>query len=137
MAHGPMSGLKITGNPHCSCLHSPSLTLLAALRHPILYSLLRKGETDPHKVLKVAAKDGRTDQDINLHYSNYKVAGNGSFGVVYQAKLLRTGEDVAIKKVLQDRRFKVRLRDPISGIGKLLIGLCMLMPLFVCRTVNY
>ncbi|KAI8333168.1 kinase-like domain-containing protein [Chlamydoabsidia padenii] len=78
MAHGPMSGVKITA------------------------------ETDPHKVLKVAAKDGRTDQDINLHYSNYKVAGNGSFGVVYQAKLLRTGEDVAIKKVLQDRRFKNR-----------------------------
>ncbi|CAO3645696.1 unnamed protein product [Cunninghamella blakesleeana] len=78
MAHGPMSGLKITGDP------------------------------DPHKVLKVAAKDGRTDEDIMLHYSNYKVAGNGSFGVVYQAKLLRTGEDVAIKKVLQDRRFKNR-----------------------------
>ncbi|CAO3594102.1 unnamed protein product [Absidia cylindrospora] len=78
MAHGPMSGLKITGEP------------------------------DPHKVLKVAAKDGRTDEDIHLHYSNYKVAGNGSFGVVYQAKLLRTGEDVAIKKVLQDRRFKNR-----------------------------
>ncbi|KAI8068529.1 kinase-like domain-containing protein [Gongronella butleri] len=78
MAHGPMSGLKITGEP------------------------------DPHKVFKVDAKDGRSDEDIQLHYAHYKVAGNGSFGVVYQAKLLRTGEDVAIKKVLQDRRFKNR-----------------------------
>jgi glycogen synthase kinase 3 beta len=63
---------------------------------------------DPLKVIKVAAKDGRTGEDIQLHYSNYKVAGNGSFGVVYQAKLLRTGDDVAIKKVLQDKRFKVK-----------------------------
>ncbi|ORX54046.1 Pkinase-domain-containing protein [Hesseltinella vesiculosa] len=78
MAHGPMSGLKITSEP------------------------------DPHKVFKVAAKDGQTNEDIQLHYAHYKVAGNGSFGVVYQAKLLRTGEDVAIKKVLQDRRFKNR-----------------------------
>lgn len=65
------------------------------------------GDADPLKVIKVAAKDGRSGEDIQLHYSNYKVAGNGSFGVVYQAKLLRTGDDVAIKKVLQDKRFKV------------------------------
>ena len=37
-----------------------------------------------------------------------QVIGNGSFGVVYQAKLCETGEMVAIKKVLQDKRFKNR-----------------------------
>jgi len=36
------------------------------------------------------------------------VIGNGSFGVVYQATVIETGETVAIKKVLQDRRFKNR-----------------------------
>ena len=36
-----------------------------------------------------------------------QVIGNGSFGLVFQAKLLATGEPVAIKKVLQDPRFKV------------------------------
>lgn len=32
-----------------------------------------------------------------------QVIGNGSFGVVYQAKLCETNEMVAIKKVLQER----------------------------------
>jgi len=42
-----------------------------------------------------------------VSYADTKVIGNGSFGVVYQAKLCDTGEMVAIKKVLQDKRFKV------------------------------
>ncbi|VDM50486.1 unnamed protein product [Toxocara canis] len=36
------------------------------------------------------------------------VIGNGSFGVVHLAKMESSGETVAIKKVLQDRRFKLR-----------------------------
>jgi hypothetical protein len=83
----------------------------------IFFSSDLLGDADPLKVIKVAARDGRTGEDIQLHYSNYKVAGNGSFGVVYQAKLLRTGEDVAIKKVLQDKRFKVRHVNFRVGLG--------------------
>ncbi|KAI8141831.1 kinase-like domain-containing protein [Fennellomyces sp. T-0311] len=60
------------------------------------------------RTVRVAAKDGRTGQDIQLYYTNHKVIGNGSFGVVYQAKLAHSGEDAAIKKVLQDKRFKNR-----------------------------
>lgn len=41
-------------------------------------------------------------------YSADRVIGNGSFGVVYQATCNATGETVAIKKVLQDRRYKNR-----------------------------
>ncbi|XP_048138057.1 shaggy-related protein kinase zeta isoform X2 [Rhodamnia argentea] len=37
-----------------------------------------------------------------------RIIGNGSFGVVFQARCLETGETVAIKKVLQDRRYKNR-----------------------------
>ncbi|XP_020098386.1 shaggy-related protein kinase kappa-like [Ananas comosus] len=36
------------------------------------------------------------------------VVGTGSFGVVFQAKCRETGEIVAIKKVLQDKRYKNR-----------------------------
>lgn len=40
--------------------------------------------------------------------SNERVIGNGSFGVVFQATIADTGETVAVKKVLQDKRFKNR-----------------------------
>eukprot|EP00290_Baffinella_frigidus_P026449 CAMPEP_0180237996 /NCGR_PEP_ID=MMETSP0987-20121128/30675_1 /TAXON_ID=697907 /ORGANISM="non described non described, Strain CCMP2293" /LENGTH=349 /DNA_ID=CAMNT_0022204455 /DNA_START=12 /DNA_END=1061 /DNA_ORIENTATION=- len=42
---------------------------------------------------------------------NEKMIGNGSFGVVFQATVAETGELVAIKKVLQDKRFKNRELD--------------------------
>ncbi|KAL3671959.1 Glycogen synthase kinase-3 beta [Phytophthora oleae] len=47
--------------------------------------------------------DGKT-----IHYSAERIIGNGSFGVVFQASVEETGEIVAIKKVLQDKRFKNR-----------------------------
>ena len=65
---------------------------------------------DPHKVVKVISSDGKTGETRDLTYTNCKVVGNGSFGVVFQAKLVgppHDGEDIAIKKVLQDKRFKV------------------------------
>ena len=43
-----------------------------------------------------------------ITYTMIKMVGNGSFGVVNQAKLSKTGEMVAIKKVFYDRRFKNR-----------------------------
>lgn len=45
-----------------------------------------------------------------MTYSDLKVVGNGSFGVVFLAKLQTPlpSEPVAIKKVLQDKRFKNR-----------------------------
>ncbi len=45
---------------------------------------------------------------MELSYSNVQVIGNGSFGVVFQARL-SNGEPAAVKKVLQDKRFKVSL----------------------------
>jgi len=44
----------------------------------------------------------------SVTYIAEHVVGTGSFGVVYQAKCRETGEFVAIKKVLQDKRYKNR-----------------------------
>lgn len=55
----------------------------------------------------VATPGQGPDRAQEVAYTDAKVIGNGSFGVVYQAKLCETGELVAIKKVLQDKRFKV------------------------------
>ena len=68
-----------------------------------------KGDNDPLKVNRIAAWYGKINEEFELAYTFIKVIGNGSFGVVYQAKLINTGEEVAIKKVLQDKRFKVRM----------------------------
>ena len=40
-----------------------------------------------------------------------RVIGNGSFGVVLQARSEATGDVVAIKRVLQDKRYKVFLKN--------------------------
>ncbi|CAF1156681.1 unnamed protein product [Rotaria sordida] len=61
------------------------------------------------KVVTVVATRGRgTEISEEISYTDTKVIGNGSFGVVYQAKIVHTNEQIAIKKVLQDKRFKNR-----------------------------
>lgn len=63
---------------------------------------------DGSKVTTVVATPGQgPDRPLEVSYTDTKVIGNGSFGVVYQAKLCDSSEMVAIKKVLQDKRFKV------------------------------
>ncbi|KAM7275709.1 hypothetical protein ACFE04_017575 [Oxalis oulophora] len=54
----------------------------------------------------VGGRNGKAKQTIS--YMAERVVGTGSFGVVFQAKCLETGETVAIKKVLQDKRYKNR-----------------------------
>lgn len=54
----------------------------------------------------IAGRDGQPKQTIS--YMAERVVGTGSFGVVFQAKCLETNEAVAIKKVLQDKRYKNR-----------------------------
>ncbi|XP_008803034.1 shaggy-related protein kinase epsilon-like isoform X1 [Phoenix dactylifera] len=54
----------------------------------------------------IGGQNGQPKQTIS--YMADRVVGTGSFGVVLQAKCLGTGEAVAIKKVLQDKRYKNR-----------------------------
>ncbi|KAE8789614.1 Shaggy-related protein kinase theta [Hordeum vulgare] len=57
-------------------------------------------------VTTIGGQNGKPKQKVS--YMAERVVGTGSFGVVYQAKCLETGETVAIKKVLQDKRYKNR-----------------------------
>jgi len=64
---------------------------------------------DPPKLTTVIATKGKGDEETEeISYTDAKVIGNGSFGVVYQARLIGSNDLVAIKKVLQDRRYKNR-----------------------------
>ncbi|KAL5222933.1 hypothetical protein ABZP36_027646 [Zizania latifolia] len=57
-------------------------------------------------VMTVGGSNGQPKQTIS--YLAERVVGRGSFGVVFQAKCLETGERIAVKKVLQDSRYKNR-----------------------------
>ena len=94
----------------CACVLSAAVAMLAPLAPlPV---------TPPEMATSIGGggdgeKKGGIDKDtiIQAHGQSYKalqVVGTGSFGVVIQAQVVETGELVAIKKVLQDKRFKVR-----------------------------
>lgn len=52
--------------------------------------------------------DKKENKNSDYLYKVERVCGNGSFGIVFQAKIIHTGEIVAIKKVYQDRKYKNR-----------------------------
>lgn len=51
------------------------------------------------KLISVQAFRASEDRSVDVTYTDARVIGNGSFGVVYQARMVDTGELVAIKKV--------------------------------------
>ena len=64
----------------------------------------QKNASEKHK-----EKEENGNQKKKNHlYKIERVCGNGSFGIVFQGKILHTGETIAIKKVYQDRRFRNR-----------------------------
>jgi len=65
-------------------------------------------QTGPTPVAHTPAVDPSPLAKKAVKYSAERVIGNGSFGIVYQAITNGTKETVAIKKVLQDRRYKNR-----------------------------
>jgi glycogen synthase kinase 3 beta len=65
---------------------------------------------DSTEVVREKVQDGLTGETKEMQYTQCKIVGNGSFGVVFQTKMSPSGEDAAIKRVLQDKRFKVGQR---------------------------
>lgn len=84
-------------------------------------SASKKAMSSDAAALSPSVDDG-TEQ--NISYSAERIIGNGSFGVVFEARVVETNEVVAIKKVLQDKRFKNRelqimrqlVKDPHTNI---------------------
>lgn len=77
-------------------------------KEPTVVNGIKVTDIDVTSVIKVNANEGRSGKPIDISYTHTKVVGNGSFGVVFQAKIIETGDHTAIKKVLQDKRFKNR-----------------------------
>lgn len=76
-------------------------------KEPVFEGRIVRGDpTQCGHIIQATGGSGANRQVIN--FSTERVVGNGSFGVVFQATCLETGETVAIKKVLQDKRFKNR-----------------------------
>jgi serine/threonine protein kinase len=76
-------------------------------------SLMRRvADLDPTRVISEHVLDGKTEEEVDINYQSVKVVGNGSFGVVFQIKLVDQNRDAAIKRVLQDKRFKVPFASP-------------------------
>ena len=72
------------------------------------------------EVIREKVQDGVTGETKEMQYTQCKIVGNGSFGVVFHTKLAPNGEDAAIKRVLQDKRFKVPLQSIRQVYGELL-----------------
>ncbi|KAK9480489.1 kinase-like domain-containing protein [Lipomyces japonicus] len=52
--------------------------------------------------------DGRTGEIKEVSYEQCRMLGHGSFGVVFLTRLSPSRQEIAIKRVLQDKRFKNR-----------------------------
>jgi serine/threonine protein kinase len=65
------------------------------------------GKDKPHSERVIIKANG-------AKYISDRIVGNGSFGVVFQATCVTNDEIVAIKKVLQDKRFKVCINQPTN-----------------------
>ena len=85
---------------------------------------LKEGTTTTTTTTTASTAGAATSSDQNISYSAERIIGNGSFGVVFEARIVETNEVVAIKKVLQDKRFKNRelqimrqlVKDPHTNI---------------------
>uniref|UniRef100_A0A7S4AEK4 Protein kinase domain-containing protein n=2 Tax=Pseudo-nitzschia australis TaxID=44445 RepID=A0A7S4AEK4_9STRA len=102
----------------------------SAAAGPAAPTSARSNSNDNNNRAASAASPSSTSQQAgssgaeNISYSAERIIGNGSFGVVFEAKVVETNEVVAIKKVLQDKRFKNRelqimrqlVKDPHTNI---------------------
>ncbi|KAI5062006.1 hypothetical protein GOP47_0022545 [Adiantum capillus-veneris] len=71
-------------------------------------ALANSNSTESGNIIVTAVAGSNGQQKQVISYMAERVVGTGSFGIVFQARCIETGEMVAIKKVLQDKRYKNR-----------------------------
>ena len=134
-----MSSNMIYGNPHhhpqpptANTTGNTTTANIAAVTNPqapptqLLHSQ-QPNSPNLQPPSSATAAAASSPQPPNISYSAERIIGNGSFGVVFEAKVVETGDIVAIKKVLQDKRFKNRelqimrqlVKDPHPNIVQL------------------
>lgn len=97
-------------------------------------TLSRSAANKVPEVIREKVQDGLTGETRELAYTQCKIVGNGSFGVVFQTKLSPSGEDAAIKRVLQDKRFKVSLAKPHRTCVRRTLTLCRIESFKSCES---
>lgn len=60
------------------------------------------------EVITENVNNGHTGELQTIQYTQSQMVGHGSFGVVFETQILPSNEIAAIKRVLQDKRFKNR-----------------------------
>ena len=101
------------------CLHrivqraSPACAWEVRISHAYYYIVAETDGAYNIEVIREKVQDGVTGETREMQYTQCKIVGNGSFGVVFQTKLAPNGEDAAIKRVLQDKRFKVSVENHV------------------------
>ncbi|CAI2358265.1 unnamed protein product [Caenorhabditis sp. 36 PRJEB53466] len=61
-----------------------------------------------YTVMAQQGTGSRGDREVEIQFTSMQLIGNGSFGTVYKAVLIENNEQIAIKKVHVDERYKNR-----------------------------
>eukprot|EP00347_Sterkiella_histriomuscorum_P014901 403359081 len=78
-----------------------------------------KGRNEKNNEKNQAKMNQQTKHSKGIQREFYKcekIVGQGAFGVVFKAKCLETNETVAVKKVLQDKKYKNRELDILQEL---------------------
>jgi hypothetical protein len=78
-----VNGMKVSRESGvCACFVSPPRSSDVIRNHPATAT------DDPSRIVTVTASDGKSGAEKTISYTNCKVVGNGSFGVVFAARML-------------------------------------------------
>lgn len=75
---------------------------------PTINERLAHRSTSNHSREHAYQSSGSKGKHRNWDYANVRIIGKGTFGVVCSGTLTQTGEQIAVKKVLQDNNYKNR-----------------------------